>query len=343
MKTNTARVEEINQDIPKFRNAIERQTQTHVDMIVVTPETWDQWANPNGTKVGPNSEDGFQRAISRNQNVREVAEVIKRDRVIPGQVVIGVYLDKLWLIDGQHRREAFFEAVKSGIPSAYMDIKYEWFDSWADMASRYVELQRKICGHKADDMLKGLEFSTPSLQLLRQKCPFVGYTRLRGSAEHKARLSVSGVLKAWFGSRSEAPNSAGPGTYDASKVFSIEDANQLSAFLRLAESAWTFHPNYWPLWGQLNMTVCMWLYRRCVLSVTEGFPSMTAEQFSSCLASLPTAKIGQSFMYVQFLNRKGFADRGPVYSEIVKSFTSALRTEHKARVKFPEPPWTRLF
>lgn len=330
-----------------YQNRLERTLRTHVGLVEVTAASWEKWRNPFGEKVGPNGEDGFQRTIQRNKYVIEVAHTISSTGIIPGQIVIGIFQGILWLIDGQHRRESFTIAVLgecgvTRITKACANIKYEVFDTWAAMSDRYVELQRKIRGNSPNDMLKGLEASTESLQVLRKRFPAVGYTSTRpDSKHHKGRVSAKAALQAWYGSKPETPGRKTPPPFEIAKQLTVEEAHQLANFLRLAHSAWAFDPNYLNLWGSLNLTLCLWLYRRCVLDPVQGFPDLTPEQFASCLTALPSEKIGGVNPYAMFLYRKGLRelDRGPVYMQVTRVFTATLRANHKLRVKFPKPEW----
>src|SRR5258708_38238368 len=94
----------------------ERATRTRVDTIVVTPSGVRAWHDPP-----------FQRPLRINEKVRALAEAIKTNGgVLPGVVTIGTLLNRIYLLDGQHRREAF---LISGLEEGFVDVRYQEFDS----------------------------------------------------------------------------------------------------------------------------------------------------------------------------------------------------------------------
>lgn len=102
-----------------------RVTHTSLDTIRVTPEIANAWKSPP-----------FQRPLRVNSKVMALAETIKADGgVLPGVLTLGVLERDTYLLDGQHRREAF---LQSGCPEGYADIRRHVFESMADMGSEFV-------------------------------------------------------------------------------------------------------------------------------------------------------------------------------------------------------------
>ena len=69
------------------------------------------------------------------------------------------------------------------------------------------------------------------------------------------------------GSLGETPtaNSAGTSTMQIAESIDGESLQNLLAFLQTTHAAWGRDPEYFRLWSSLNLTICMWLYRRLVL------------------------------------------------------------------------------
>lgn len=121
----------------------------------------------------------FQRPLRINDKVRSLAEDLKANGgFISGVLTLGKLKgDRLiYLVDGQHRVEAF---KISELPEFIADIRTCTYDSMADMADDFVLLQQSLVRMRPDDVLRGLEASTHSLQVIGKTCPFVGYDQIR--------------------------------------------------------------------------------------------------------------------------------------------------------------------
>lgn len=125
---------------PKTRN--EKQTHTVVDTIKVTPAIVKSWL------IGPH-----QRPLRVNDKVRALAEEIKNDGgVWPGMVTLGQIGAKTYVLDGQHRREAF---LLSGQPEGYTDVRVHFFDNLEDMGPEFVRLNSCLVRMGPDDLFGG--------------------------------------------------------------------------------------------------------------------------------------------------------------------------------------------
>ena len=171
-----------------------RAVQTKVDTVIVTHGEVASWKVPK-----------FQRPLRVNDKVRMVAEEIRHNGgIIPGVICFGRLkddLNTLYIIDGQHRREAFLiSECKEGI----VDVRICTFATTAEMAEEFVRLQGHLVQMRPDDVLRGLEDSLSTLGMIRRSCPYVGYDMIRrgGSAP---MLSMSATLRNWQASAPRDP------------------------------------------------------------------------------------------------------------------------------------------
>jgi hypothetical protein len=108
----------------------------------------------------------FQRPLRVNEKVRSLAGDLKANGgFIDGVMTLGKLKgDKVtYIVDGQHRREAF---LISELPEAIADIRTMTFDDMAEMADQFVLLQSSLVRMRPDDVLRGLEPTTRSLQII---------------------------------------------------------------------------------------------------------------------------------------------------------------------------------
>jgi hypothetical protein len=282
----------------------------------------------------------FQRPLHVNDKVRALSESIKLDGgVIPGVVTIGIIKDQtaIYIVDGQHRLEAF---RISGLPECLTDVRFMRFETIAEMAEEFVNLNSRLVNMRPDDMLRGIEPTMPVLQKLREKCKFVGYGRIRRSEESPI-LSASLVVRLWAGSMTETPTATGPTAVRVVEAMTTESVNDLIAVLKLCEGAWGRDSQYARLWSSLNLGLCMWLWRRMVResdrTSNKRWIKLDSRQFSNCLMSLSADS-----MYLDWLQGRQLTDRdrGPGYKRIKKLFTARLVVDgFKGTVRFPQPPW----
>lgn len=325
--------------IVKPSTEAEKTTHTTLDTIEVTPAMVKGWRIP-----------GFQRGLRVNTKVLEVSERIRRDEVIPGVITLGVLAEKgeknVYIIDGQHRCHAFILACEDrehdgkkekGITSAYVDVRQRHFESMLDMGDEFVETNAQLVKMRPDDILRGMEGSLPAMRKLRLRCPFVGYDMIR-RGEKAPVLSMSALIRCWFGSAPEVPSLTGASAATLAKSLSNDDAETLIGFLDLAINAWGRDQQYVRLWNNLNLAICMWVYRRMVLSrYSEKTVQLTREQFGKCLMSL-SADAG----YVDWLLGRlmGQRDMSPAYGRIKTVFATRLESDTGKRPLMPSPAWS---
>jgi hypothetical protein len=290
----------------------------------------------------------FQRQLRVNEKVRMIAEQIRKDGgIIPGVLTIGCLSgcgkdDGEYIVDGQHRIEAF---RLSECPEAMADVRYVDFTSMAAMGQMFVELNSQIVRMRPDDILRGLESSTPLLALIRKTCPFIGYDQIRRSPS-SALLSMSSVLRVWEGSNAPTPTSTSKSAVHLVSEINAESIGHMTVFISLCYDAWQLDENSKRLWGSLNLGICMWLWRRLVLDThrtpTARHVVLKNDQFRKCLMSLAANEAYNDWLLGRQL---GDRDRAPAYARIRQIFTRRLLEEklgaRDGKVRLPAPAWSR--
>ncbi len=299
-------------------------TQTTLDTIEVTPQLARSW------KLPP-----FQRPLRVNDKVMLLAEQIRRDDgVIPGVFTLGIIGKEWFLVDGQHRREAF---LLSECTTGYVDVRTCHFDDMASMGEEFVNLNSRLVNMRPDDILRGLEDTFAPLAKIRKRCPFVGYDQIRRS-EKSPVLSMSAVLRCWVGSATEAPRSGGASATALAKTLSMDEADECCHFLACAIAAWGRDLNYGKLWLNLNLVLCMWLYRRLVVSpYSSRTQRLTRDEFTKCLMQLSA-----DGNYLDWLVGRQVSQRdvSPAYSRIKAMFAARIQSETGRKPLLPSPAWS---
>jgi len=309
--------------IAKPASAAEKKTQTTTDTWEFTPATAKTWKSPP-----------FQRPLRVNTKVQEVAQELRENGgIISGMITIGIFEGERWLVDGQHRREAFYQ---SGCKTGYADVRIVQFDTMADMADEFVKLNQHLVNLKPDDIVRGMESSCPPLAKLRQRCKYVGYDNIRRS-DTSPVIAMAQLLRCWAGSANDTPRAGGISAAQLAERFSMSDCDELVGFLDCAFTAWSRDAVNAKLWGALNITLCMWLYRRMHLSVHSSKTTrVSQENFTKCLMSVAAAEI-----YVSWLVGRQLAPRDlkPCYDRLKKVFAGRLEKETNKRPLMPAPAW----
>lgn len=308
----------------KPKTSFEKKTKTVVDTLMITPELVDKWKAP-----------AFQRPLRENRKVIELSEKMKIDGgVIPGVITLGVLGENIYLLDGQHRVAAF---KLSGLSNAYVDIRKHYFETMAEMGNEWVLLNSALVRMTPDDILRGIESGSEVLQLIRKRCPFVGYNYVRRGPQN-ALMSMSSALRCWRASQSDIPsNATGCSGQVIAETMDLDDADTLCNFLTIAREAFGDDAEYGRLWGALNITICMWLYRRMVVTQwSPRIPRLTIELFRKCLTHLSTSEDYLAWLVGRLLSER---DRSPAYMRIRNLFTDRLNKETGKRTMMPSPAW----
>lgn len=307
----------------KIATKQQKATRTKVDTILLTPEIVKSWKTP-----------AFQRPFKLNDKVAEIVEQIKVDGgVIPGIITLGILNNITYRVDGQHRTEAF---LLTGLPEGYVDVRYHWFESDAEMAAEFERLNSSLVRMRPDDILRAREASSEPMQRLRKRCPFVGYDYIRRN-EKSPILSMSVVLRCWFGSAPEVPTSSGLSASAAASQLTSDEAETLIGFLTLAHEAWGRDSEYARVWGALTLSLSMWLYRRTV--TTQYSPSsirLTRDQFRKCLMAITADERHMEWLVGRMLNDR---DRAPGFNRMKTIFAARLESEIAKKVRLPSPAW----
>lgn len=310
-----------------------RHVNSTMETLVFSRDDLNEWTIPP-----------FQRQLRVNEKVRMLGEELKANGgIISGVITLGTLPnDKtLYLVDGQHRREAF---RLSGLAEGLSDVRICKFDDMAHMAEAFVGLQQSLVSMRPDDILRGMEGTTRSLQIIRHTCPFVGYDAVRRNAEHAPFLSMTMVMRAWAGSRHETPHRSNNRETPLQLARQIDDleVTNLCKFLHVAHSAWNRDVENARLWASLNLGLCMWLYRRIVLdedrSGSRRAMVLTTDQFKKCLIALSADADYSDWLVARVLNDHS---RAPCYRRVKAIWAQRLKTDKVTEApKFPSPAWS---
>lgn len=309
----------------------ERHTRTKMDTIQLTPAKVGAWMKPP-----------FQRTLLINSRVREVVDTItKNGGVVPGILTLGMVGNDTYLVDGQHRIEAF---KMTGLQEGFADVRIHWFTDVGAMAEEFEQLNSALVNWKPDDILRARECYMPALQQLRKLCPFIGYTMIRRSTGAPL-VSMSAVLRCWFGSETEVPAAGGGrSARDAAERLTMEEAHALAAFLELPVAAWGRDAEFYRLWANLTLCLSMWLYRRTVVQLyTPATTRLTRDQFRNGLQAMSADE-----RFLEYLVGRGMNDtsRAPTYNRIKAVFSARLEAEFggktrggATKLRLPSPSW----
>ena len=307
-----------------------RASRSMMETLLIDAATLEKWKDPP-----------FQRPLKINDKVRELADELKRNGgVIKGTIEIGI-IDGgeeagMYLCDGKHRMQAF---LLSEMPECIADVSFKNYDSLAEMAIDFVELNTRLVTFQPDDNLRAFEGSSAGLQTVRRLCPFVGYGNIKRNYS-SALLSMSAILKQWDGSSMETPTMGRGRASDMAKMLTVEEAEKICEFLNTALVAWSRDPAYSRLWLSLNITVCMWMWRRLVLDKerpgNRRYVVLTPEQFKRCLMSLSADQNYLDWLVGRTMSER---DRSPAYGRIKAVFGARVMEDTGQKVKFPQPTW----
>lgn len=306
-----------------------KASQSRMDTLIITPEMVNEWRIPP-----------FQRPLRITEKVRMVCEEIKKTQTIEGVVTLGKIKgdNTLYVVDGQHRLEGFKIAT---LKEAIVDVRIMTFANMAEMAEEFVRLNTALVKMRPDDILRGLEHSTQQLTLIRKHCEFVGYDNVRRGGT-SAILSMSALIRCWASASFETPSSANHSGSAANMINNMEPKaiESLIAFLNVAHAAWGRDPEYYRLWGNLNLSLCMWLWNRLVMDrdrTGKRYVSLNAQEFKRCMMSLSADTDFVQWLVGRQLSER---DRSPCYSRLRAIFARRLAEENGGvKPVLPLPAW----
>lgn len=283
----------------------------------------------------------FQRPLRMNEKVRAAAATMKDDGgIIPGVLTLGKIIGEKthYIVDGQHRVEAF---KLSGLSECIADVRIVTFETMGEMAAEFLMLNSRIAAMRPDDFLRGLEESTPALLRIRTACDFVGYGQIRRGNPTSPVVGMSTLLKNWHWSAGDTP--AINTTYTASRIAEAMDdleCQRLIVFMQTARAAWGSDQENYRLWGALNLTLTMWLWRQLVLDKDRSIKRsivLTPDLFKKCLMS-----VSSDGSYLDWLVGRSMTerDRSPCYIRLKSIFAKRLAQETSKKVVLPSPAWS---
>lgn len=283
----------------------------------------------------------FQRGLRVNAKVKELCESLNGgEYALDGVLTLGRLSgdSRTYIVDGQHRIEAF---RLSSLEEVIADVRIMQFEDMGEMAEEFVRLNSALVRMRSDDILRGLESSTPVLKEIRDACPFVGYDNIRRNTMSGPVVSMSSVLRCWVGSGFDTPVLAKVPGNKITEVLGGAEVQCLIDFLQTAYSAWGRDPEYARMWSSLNLCLCMWLWRQIVANKPKGTARhvhIQAHAFRSCLMALSADPT-----YSQWLVGRIVADRdrNPCYQRIKAIFARRLMVDGVSgkKPKFPLPAW----
>lgn len=292
----------------------------------------------------------FQRPIRVNAKVLGLVDELKQNGgMLPGILTLGVIGTNktIYIVDGQHRTEAF---KLSELPECIADVRIVTFDNISDMANEFVDLNSRLVNMRPDDILRSLEQSMPALKRITSQCEFVTYGQVRRGGSNTAMVSMSALLRAWHMSQSDVPAQNAPNATILANSIDSNDADKLVVFMNVARSAWGTDPENYRLWGSLNMTITMWLWRRLVLDKERGgagsgkagagsakVVTLTPDQFQKCLMSMSADKSYSDWLVGRNMSER---DRSPCFVRLKGIFVKRLTDmTHGKKVYLPAPSW----
>lgn len=284
----------------------------------------------------------FQRPIRVNGKVLALAEELKQSGgVIPGILTLGKLgaSKTFYIVDGQHRTEAF---KISELKECIADVRIVTFDTMAEMADEFVNLNSRLVNMRPDDILRSLEESMPALRRVTENCEFVGYGNVRRGNSGSALVSMSLLLRGWFMSVAEVPTSSAPNATVLAGMLDNNEADKLVVFMNAARSAWGTDPENYKLWGSLNLTMNMWLWRRLVLDVDRSGNKRTVvlnpDQFRKCMMASSADRLYLDWLHGRSLNEN---TRSPCFVRLKAIFVKRLQEDAKdpKKVALPSPSW----
>lgn len=285
-----------------------------------------------------------QRPVRVNPRVLAAVEKLKVTEQIEGVITLGQIKGdaaSTYIIDGQHRLEAF---KISGLTEVIADIRLLRLDSMAEVEEEFDILNSPLVPMKPDDKLRAKLLRTPAIAAICNSCDFVGFDQVRRNSNSPI-LSMSVVIRCWAGSAGETPaaNAAGQSASTIAENMDAGNIQSLISFLLTAHAAWGRDAEYRRLWGQLNITVCMWLWRRLVMDRNrvggKRHVVLTVAEFKQCLMALSA-----DTDYVQWLVGRNLTerDRSPCWARIKSNFVRRLTDLYQGDRKkavLPAPAW----
>ena len=312
----------------KPTTAPEKATGVTNDTIAVTPDELRSWLLPP-----------CQRQLTVNPRLRALALSIQEDGgVIPEPLSLARLGGQVYIIDGQHRREA---ALRSKCEMLYAEVRWHHrVKSLDDIDEIFKRLQKRLVGMKPDDTLRASESGNVGLQRIRTACPYIGYDRIRRKG-NGPMMSMSALARAWFGAVPERPSASHLGAETVEESIRVDrnnDVDNLIDFTRACFDAWGREESNKRLWGGLNLTLCAWLYQRTVSgSYSAKTPKISKDLFRRCLMSVAAAPFYSDWLEGRTLRER---DRATAFGKLKQTFAKRIALETGKKPMLPQPAWS---
>jgi hypothetical protein len=212
------------------------------------------------------------------------------------------------------------------------------------MADEFVLLNSALVRMRPDDVLSGLEASNVALSTIRKHCDFVGYDQIRRSGNSGPIIGMSALLRCWYAGNRETPSyAAGGSAAGLAENMDKESLQNLIAFLAVAYAAWGRDSEFYRLWGNLNLSLCMWLWRKLIMDRdrlgSKRYIVLNIPEFKQCLMAVSAKGDYMDWLVGRNLSDR---DRSPCYSRLKAIFAQRLlesRGKDK-KILLPQPEWS---
>ena len=313
----------------------EEKNSLEVKLMILTREEVESWRKP-----------AFQREVSCTHAFYELVEQINERGFIASALTLGVWGGAFYKVDGNHRIMAFLASDRKEILAPVIIRQYaDGGVGFIRMCEDFIEISKHIKTPTADNLLKALEGVERHVKLIRKSCPFIGYAHLWKNSSAPV-VNMSRVIRSLIISKQEMPGSGftGGSAVELAKALTPEETHCLISFMRAAFKAWGRDKEFRPMWNALNLTICLWFFRRMSkgeLFCGRGTPISVAH-FSQCLLALSLNP-----RYLTLISQKGRRihapeTRNPICRELMKTFEQKLDAEGLTDVPLPKPNWPGL-
>lgn len=270
-----------------------------------------------------------------NRHVLSVAEDLKECNHLSSTLVLGVYDNTIWRIDGNHRLLGF---LLSGIPNMLAHCMVHYCDGHKDMYRIYKIYQRHLRTPTKDDNLKGLAETRDPLQTIKNRCKFVTYETVNDTESRRIRMSA--VIRAWYDSVPYIPKHIRANIEEQAVKIEETEARKIVEFLLACKEGLSIQVPF--LWKPINITLLMWLYRRLVWGEIDvesedvEYSRLTKDEFILGMLGLQTNNY-----YGTLGTRELERDRFGAYTSLMSYFKKSLHSMGvKRRLTLPiKPKW----
>lgn len=302
-----------------------------VEKIIITHEIVEGWKKPP-----------FQRPVAIGRNLGKLAVNLQDDEFLLTTIYLGVLDGVTYIVDGQHRKEAF---IASGLRRLVAPVTTRYYPDGTAGLTRMCEDFLKINTHvknpTANDKLRALEPTNPLIGKIREDCPFVGYSGFRRS-DSSPIVSMAQAIRALVISAQEAPGSAGRSAVDHAVEMRSSEVNGLKTFLKLAYESWGRDAENKYLWSPMNLTMCLWFFRRMLRSPSSSgsLGNTTQAQFLDIFFGLMSNRRYRALLQGNKGGRLHDSNtRNPVCRELMKTIKAQLKKDGTKSPYIPKPSW----